>query len=1154
MPIITSRRAWSRLATPLLTLGLLSTTTLAQTAPNQDIRPTELRTHAISGATVVVQPGRSIDNATIVIRDGVIEAVGPNVRVPASAKRWDGQGLTVYPGLIDPAVMVSAESPSGAGAHWNRQIHPQINMVDQPAIDTSLREELRSIGFTAAAVYPSSGILRGTGVVLAMADENENALSYLDRAMMAAAFDRGGGYPGSLMGSIAMLRQTLYDALWYQQSEGVYEHHPEGNEPPIRADALAALAKVIDREQQVLFEVSDELNALRAARIADEFNIDLILLGSGMEFRRLREVADTNLPVILPLDFPDAPDASTLAQAERVSLRDLMTWEQAPTNARRLVDAGVPVALTTHDLSSRGDFFSAVRSAIRHGLTEDAALAAMTIVPAQMLGLEHVMGTIEAGKIANFVVVDGSIFERDSKVLDTWINGRRYEINERPGPKIVGAGTLRTDRGVKTSVTINTEKKMVSVELDGDETARAKDVSFEADRLSFLLDGRLFDVDGYVHLSGAYTAGSVTGMGMLPDGRRFAFEISDIHEDEAAENAEGPDAEAEAEGDERRPGTRGGVGRRGGGGGGRPGAGTPAAPDRVSGVWQARMLGNEAPPEAANFNIVLHVTEDSASGSVESEFFAADLVDGRFDRATNAGTFKLDSEEFAAEVSVRIEGSTMTGTIGAGDMSMDFSATRVSAAGGSGSRGGGDEEDDANFIMPPDELVFPLGAYGLSEPPARQNVLISGATIWTAGPRGVIEDGWMTVQDGRITGIGSGQFTGSTGADWVSIDATGKHLSPGLLDCHSHTGVSGGVNEMGQTITAEVRIADVINPDDINWYRQLAGGLTACNQLHGSANPIGGQNSVVKLKWGGDVDDHPILSAIPGIKFALGENVVRSEQRYPNTRMGVEAVFRDAFTAAREYEAEWQRYEALPDAERARTMPPRRDIEMDTLVEILNGERLVHCHSYRQDEILMLIRVAEEFGFTIGTFQHVLEGYKIAEAIGAHGAGASSFSDWWAYKVEVMDAIPYNGALMTNVGVLVSFNSDSSELARRMNTEAAKAVRYGGLDPHEALKLVTYNPAKQLRVHDRIGSLEVGKDADFVIWSDAPLSTYARCEQTWIEGARYFDLELDQHLREITRMQRKRLIQKLLAKKHGEAPATSAEDDTTDTTASEVNR
>ena len=321
-------------------------------------------------------------------------------------------------------------------------------------------------------------------------------------------------------------------------------------------------------------------------------------------------------------------------------------------------------------------------------------------------------------------------------------------------------------------------------------------------------------------------------------------------------------------------------------------------------------------------------------------------------------------------------------------------------------------------------------------------------------------------------------------------------------------------------------MADALDPDDIDWYRQLAGGLTAANQLHGSANPIGGQNSVVKLRWGEPRAAMRFVEATPGIKFALGENVVRPRNRYPETRMGVEAFLDDRFEAAKRWRAEQDAYAALDPGERARTMPPRPDLQLETLAQILAGERLVHCHSYRQDEILMLLRLAERHGFTVGTLQHVLEGYKIADAIAEHGAAASSFSDWWAYKMEVMDAIADNGAIMDRVGVLVSFNSDSDEHARRMNTEAAKAMRHGDLPPERALALVTINPAMQLGIDHRVGSLEAGKDADFAIWSAPPLSAMARCEETWVDGIRRFSLEEDAALAAFAETERRRLLTK----------------------------
>jgi N-acetylglucosamine-6-phosphate deacetylase len=328
-----------------------------------------------------------------------------------------------------------------------------------------------------------------------------------------------------------------------------------------------------------------------------------------------------------------------------------------------------------------------------------------------------------------------------------------------------------------------------------------------------------------------------------------------------------------------------------------------------------------------------------------------------------------------------------------------------------------------------------------------------------------------------------------------------------------------------------------LNSDDINIYRQLAGGLTTANILHGSANSIGGQNAVIKLRWGLPPDGILFEGAPKGIKFALGENVKRERSwgRYPETRMGVEQVIRDAFTAAVEYK---NNLGSRMRGKGGKLIPVRRDLELDALVEILNRERLVHCHSYRQDEILMLVRVAQDFGFKIGTFQHVLEGYKIAEAIAEIGAGASTFSDWWAYKYEVVDAIPYNGPLMEKAGVVVSYNSDSGELARRLNTEAAKAAKYGPMSRADAFRFVTINPAIQLGIDNKVGSLEKGKDADFVIWSGDPLSMYSVCEQTWIDGTKYFDLDRDSEVRQKVKEERNQLIQKILT-----SPEEDSQDD-----------
>jgi imidazolonepropionase-like amidohydrolase len=386
-------------------------------------------------------------------------------------------------------------------------------------------------------------------------------------------------------------------------------------------------------------------------------------------------------------------------------------------------------------------------------------------------------------------------------------------------------------------------------------------------------------------------------------------------------------------------------------------------------------------------------------------------------------------------------------------------------------------------------------------------VAITNATVLTV-TRGTIERGTVLVRDGRIAAVGA-DVAIPRGAEVV--DAAGRFVSPGIIDAHSHIAAD-SINEGGTTVSSMTGIEDVFNPTDINIYRDLAGGVTTANVLHGSANPIGGKNFVMKLRWGKTTtDEFRLAGALPGIKFALGENPKDMRQfgqqgprRYPTSRMGVEFVIRDAFARAKAYQAEWKAYEASKKSD-PNAIAPRRDLQLEPLVEVLEGKRLVHAHSYRADEILMMLRVAEEIGFRVATLQHVLEGYKVAKEIAAHGAGASTFSDWWGYKVEASGATPWNAALMTRKGVLVSINSDSAEHSRRLNTEAAKAIKWGGLKDDEALALVTINPAKQLRVDARVGSIETGKDADLVIWNRHPLSSYAVADRVYIDGTLYYD-------------------------------------------------
>jgi imidazolonepropionase-like amidohydrolase len=400
-----------------------------------------------------------------------------------------------------------------------------------------------------------------------------------------------------------------------------------------------------------------------------------------------------------------------------------------------------------------------------------------------------------------------------------------------------------------------------------------------------------------------------------------------------------------------------------------------------------------------------------------------------------------------------------------------------------------------------------------TQPQNGGTILIQNATVLTV-THGTIEHGSILIRDGKIAAVGA-DLKAPEGA--TVMDASGQFVMPGIIDCHSHIAVDGSVNEAGPAVSSMANIADVLNPEDIDIYRDLAGGVTAANILHGSANPIGGQTIVIKLRWGKPASELPFEGALPGIKFALGENPKHSNftpppgitPRYPGTRLGVEEVIRQAFIEAREYRKQWDDYNKRKAAGEQNLVEPRRNEQLEPLVEVMEGKRYVHAHCYRADEILMLIRVAKEFGFTVRTFQHVLEGYKIADEIAAAGSGASTFSDWWAYKVEAFDAIPYNAALMTERGVVVSINSDDAQEARQLNQEAAKSMKYGGLSANDALKLITLNPAKQLGIDGRAGSIDVGKDADLVIYNHDPLSVYAVVQKTLIDGQVYFDRQKD---------------------------------------------
>jgi len=945
------------------------------------------RVHAIVGARIVTAPGQVIPRGTVVIRDGVIVAVGASAAVPPDARVWKGDSLTVYPGLIDAFVTPAEASaaaptagrpgasqppgpPRGAASVLN-SVHPETRIVESLPLSKDQIEALRAAGFATAQVAPGKGIVRGQTAVIALRDGAPNAtLLKSDAAQVFSIEGSLTAYPGSLMGGIAVIRQAFLDGKWYRTVQASYAKSPGGKEPPETNVSWEALQPLIAGKQTPLFLASDMLEVLRAGAIAREAGVPgAEIVTGGDDYKRAQAIAAQGLPLIVPVNFPEAPDVSDPTQAIEVSTEELRAWNDAPGNPAALAKLQVPFALTANGLKDvKKGFRANVTQAIARGLTADQALAAVTTVPAKLLGLSERLGTIASGKIASLTVTRGDLFSEKGQVRQVWAAGEPYEVSkDDTAPKgkwSIGWG------GSPHALEVRTEPDTGAKLVAGSDTLKATDVRIDGQRVRFTM-------------------------------------------------------------------------RR----------------------------GSEP---AENFDL----------------------------------TCALDA---------------ITGTISTADHSHPVTGVRVP------------DEAKKDKPEPPVESPVVMGnteAWRMSEPAQPAAVLVRGATIWTAGPQGLLENADLLVRGGKIAAVGK-NLSAPSGA--VVIDGTGRQVAPGIIDCHSHSAIIGNVNECTNSVTCEVRIRDVVNSESENIYYQLAGGTTIMHLLHGSCNAIGGQCAVIKNKWG-EAPDQLLFAAAPQtVKFALGENPKQSNWgaeatgRYPQSRAGVEQTIRDAFLEGQNYRAQQADFKAGK-----RPYPPKPDLQLDAVVEMLEGKRFIHSHSYRQDEILMLMRLTESFGIHVQTFQHVLEGYKVADEMAKHGAGGSTFSDWWAYKYEVIDAIPYNGYLMWDRGVDVSYNSDSDELARRLNTEAAKAVKYGGVPPEEAIKFVTFYPARQLKVENRVGSLEVGKDADFSVWNGSPLSPYARCEQTWIEGRKYFDRAADLAGRAALAKERTALIERAKkAKKEG---------------------
>ena len=871
-------------------------------------RPRPVGVHALIGGKVVVKPGETLDNATVVIRDGYIEAVGKNITAPADARIWDAKGLTIYAGFIESylplgqtnqpistsgtksinAVSLTAGGVNFFGAPGQRtdvgqrgagyeisKVAPETRAARGYSPDKKVIDPLRELGFTTAVIVPTRGIVRGTSALVALAEFDPNEVIVKPDVFQHIAFETHeedeSAYPGSLMGTIATVRQSFLDAQHYGLDQADWQKKSQGRKRPEFDPSLESLAPAAGGKQRVLFEPGSVLMVDRAARVARELKLDFAIVSCGQEWRRPDLAKEAGATFIVPVNFPNLPKLPSEDDWEQVTLDNLRAWDWAAENPALLSQQKLDIALTTYSLADKKVFRKNVKAAVERGLSEDDALAALTTIPAKLCGVEKQLGTIEPGKIANLTIVDGKgYFDPEARVREVWVDGRNYHVQP------------------------------------------AKE---------------------------------------------------EAKKDEAADKEKEAKAKAEKE------------------------------------------------------------KKDADLKEFQNKRVARSPMEGRGEVPTKPNT------------------------------------------------------------KPPSMLIF-------------------GATVWTCGPAGVRTNNGLTIRGGIIATNSQSPVMSWKGPIYFAKDL---HITPGLIDAHSHAAILGAVNEPTLPSTAMVRIGDVVNSETKNISEQLAGGLTTANLLHGSANPIGGQNQIIKLREGASPEGMKFEDAPQGIKFALGENVKQSNwgekftTRFPQSRTGVPTFYRNRFTAAQQYLKAWSDFKKNGGAS------PRRDLELEAIGEIIEGKRFIHCHSYRQDEILAFLRVMESFGVRVATLQHVLEGYKVADEIAKHGAGASCFSDWWAYKFEVYDGIPHAGSLMRERGVLVSFNSDSSDLARRMNTEAAKAVKYGGTSEEEALKFVTINAAKQLGIDKRVGSLEPGKDADFVVWSGNPLDSRSVVLQTWIDGKKYFD-------------------------------------------------
>lgn len=973
----------------LFTLFLGSMLVAQETFPVNGVHDKKPIYYAFTNAHIFKSANEYIEKGTLLIKEGKVIDAGAGIEIPAGAVVQNCDGLYIYPSFIDAYAGFNLprkkdKKETVPHSHWNPSIHPEYQYHPEIPLKNKVKEDLLASGFGLANIHQRDGIMRGYGQLILIGVDQPNTATIKPQSAAHYSFARGTSdvsYPTSHIGAVALLRQSFYDADWYVGNTSVTkESTPAFDEIKKQASATC------------IFELSNPLTLRNVIGLEREFGRQFIVKGTGKEYL-LDSTQLSDRSMIVPVSFPKPFDVSDPYEARMITLEELKHWESAPFNAYFLNQQGARIALTRDTIRSSKEFLKNLKQITESGFDHQKALASLTTIPAEMLGVGQVVGDLSAGKLANFFISNNRFDEDGFTIAQHWNKGQKALDKRLPATALIGDYNLVIgDQNVQVTISSLSEKGVNA-------TAKYKS-SEDKLKVKIKLDNELVSIV------------------LMTDGddSKMLYQLS---------------------------------GKQSLGGS----------------VWDGKGQDNMG-------NWITWAALRDRKSDVQTE-----------------------------------------------------------------------KEDTTKTELNVPNIMLPNMAYGYYELNAKKSFVITNAKVWTCGPDGFLENADIYVVDGKIKSVGKDQLYPT---ELVRINANGKHVTPGIIDEHSHVGIFGGANEWGQSSSAEVRIADAIDPWNINIYRHLAGGVTAAQLLHGSANPIGGQSALIEMKWGQSADEMLIDDAPGFIKFALGENVKRKTGRFPNTRMGVEQTFADAFVRAHEYAGSISLAQDTKSKSKGDTpslSSKRRDLELDALAEILNDTRYITCHSYVQSEILMLMNLGDSLGFRVNTFTHILEGYKVAKQMAEHGANGSTFADWWAYKFEVNDAIPYNAALMQKAGVNVGINSDDAEMGRRLNQEAAKTIKYGGVSEEDALKMITINPAKMLHLDDRMGSIEPGKQANLVIWSDHPLSVYAHPEKTMINGVVYYDASKVEDINTQIARERSRIIALMLIDKSANKRKPKAKED-----------